>query len=94
MSLFVKVKKKPVVVDAVMWDGSEADALDILSFMGVNAGHYVAPTCFEIDAPLMIIYTLEGNMAAGPGDWIIRGVNGEFYPCKDEIFLKTYEVIE
>ena len=41
----------------------------------------------------MIIRTLEGDMLASSGDWIIKGVNGEFYPCKPEIFEKTYEEV-
>lgn len=41
----------------------------------------------------IIIETLEGNMKASPGDWIITGVNGERYPCKPDIFEKTYEVV-
>lgn len=42
----------------------------------------------------LIIQTLEGNMKADPGDWIITGVHGEKYPCKPDIFEKTYEPIE
>ena len=42
----------------------------------------------------MDIATLEGTMHASPGDYIIRGVNGEFYPCKPDIFVKTYEAVE
>ena len=41
----------------------------------------------------VVISTLEGKMLAAPGDWIIQGVNGEFYPCKDDIFRKTYEAL-
>jgi hypothetical protein len=41
-----------------------------------------------------IVLTLEGEMVAIPGDFIIRGVNGEFYPCKPDIFAKTYEAVE
>lgn len=40
------------------------------------------------------VYTLEGRVTARPGDWIIKGVNGEFYPCKPDIFEKTYEPVE
>ena len=40
----------------------------------------------------VFIYTLEGTMAAVPGDWIIRGVQGEFYPCKPDIFDATYDI--
>jgi len=50
----------------------------------------VAVRAYKTDKPL-IIHTLEGNMCAQVGDYIITGVNGEQYPCKEEIFLKTYE---
>ena len=42
----------------------------------------------------MVIHTLEGDMIARPGDYIITGVNGEQYPCKEEIFLKTYDKVK
>lgn len=42
----------------------------------------------------MVVTTLEGNMTAQIGDWIIRGVHGEFYPCKPDIFVETYEPVE
>lgn len=48
---------------------------------------------YQIDYP-MVIKTLEGDMYADPGDWIITGVNGETYPCKPDIFEKTYEAVE
>lgn len=58
-------------------------------------GHHVwryCPTCAYNDQPAHIaIQTLEGVMTASPGDWIIRGVQGEFYPCKPDIFATTYE---
>ena len=43
---------------------------------------------------VLIIHTLEGDMTVSEGDWIIKGVNGEFYPCKDDIFQKTYEKVD
>ena len=43
---------------------------------------------------ILIIETLEGNMTASPGDWIITGIKGEKYPCKNDIFLATYEAVE
>ena len=42
----------------------------------------------------MVIHTLEGDMVGNPGDWLITGVNGEQYPCKPDVFAKTYEEIE
>lgn len=78
-----KYRKKPVVIEAVQWTGENYD--EIGDFMGVSA------TC-QIDDDF-VIPTLEGEMRASPNDWIIRGVNGEFYPCKPDIFEKTYEVV-
>lgn len=59
---------------------------------GYHATHHYCPSCPFSDAPEKIsIDTLEGVITASPGDWIIRGVQGEFYPCKPDIFAATYE---
>jgi hypothetical protein len=80
-------RKKPVVIEAVQL---AEDSLDELAeFCGFNIG--------DVENPLygsgIVIETLEGNMLARKGDWIIKGVNGEFYPCKPDIFEKTYEKV-
>ena len=79
-----KYRKKPVVVEAVQWTGENVkEVLDFMEWR--NVAH---------DATLgLTINTLEGNHHASPGDWIIKGVQGEFYPCKPEIFEKTYEKV-
>jgi hypothetical protein len=77
-------RKKPVVIEAWQFDGSWASAspiiqmADSMSWTDSNGGQ------IEID-------TLEGAMTASAGDWIIKGVKGEFYPCKPDIFTATYE---
>jgi hypothetical protein len=76
-----KFRKKPVVIEAVQWDGSNYD--EIGDFMELNATLQIGDD--------FIIPTLEGEMRASPGDWIIKGVKGEFYPCKPDIFAATYE---
>jgi hypothetical protein len=78
-------RKKPVVIDAEQWDGSESSYVRILNLRGKSD--------FEIsrDWKSVIISTLEGTMYADIGDWIIRGVKGELYPCKPDIFEATYE---
>lgn len=81
----MKFRKKPVVIDAVQWLGH--NFIEIDSFITVE--HETYPANGEVYIP-----TLEGVMKAEKGDWIIRGVNGEFYPCKPDIFEKTYEVAE
>lgn len=83
-----KYRKKPVVIEAMQYPGLRewADAREILTWLdehGVSHTH---------DRGL-VIHTLEGDMRADPGDWIIKGVQGEFYPCKPDIFKATYERI-
>lgn len=85
-----KFRKKPVVVEAVQWDGKESSIEKIFKFVGKNTG-----ISYSFPDGTLRIPTLEGVMIASSGDWIIKGVNGEFYPCKPDIFEKTYErVIE
>ena len=74
-------RKIPVAVKAIMWDGNNiAELCD--EFLGFNDRYF-----FDMNGDLVIM-TLEGNMIARVGDFIIRGVDGEFYPCKNDIFLR------
>lgn len=77
----MKYRKKPVVIDAIQYNGENIE--QIVNF--TNKG-------IEFNGETMEIKTLEGNMKASVGDYIIKGVNGEFYPCKPDIFNKTYDV--
>jgi hypothetical protein len=83
----MRFRKKPVVIDAVQWlgTGESMDAIRALD-TGTRAVDFTADNVF--------IVTLEGQMTATIGDWIIKGVNGELYPCKPDIFLKTYDLAE
>ena len=81
-----KFRKKPVVIHAVQWDGSDNALIDI----GVLSRDK-ATVVGELEDGTLEIPTLEGVMKANLDDWIIRGVNGEIYPCKPDIFAKTYE---
>jgi hypothetical protein len=83
-------RKKPVVIEAFKWTGDENQTEDPEWI--INA---IKASKVRIDYnPLsMKIITLEGIMAANPGDFIIKGVQGEFYPCKPDIFEKTYEEV-
>jgi hypothetical protein len=77
----MKYRKKPVVVEAVKWTGNNVRELTAFCDkcrMGTGG---------------LYIRTLEGDMRALSGDFIIKGVNGEFYPCKPDIFKKTYEEV-
>lgn len=78
--------KKPVEIQACQINSADFDEMiDILKWCGGNPvdgnGHVIA------------IDTLEGTMFADPGDWIIKGVKGEFYPCKPDIFEASYEEV-
>ena len=77
-------RKKPVVITAVQWNG---DISEIIAAFG--RGFEFGPFSLWLRIP-----TLEGDMTAQPGDWIIRGVKGEYYPCKPDIFETTYEPVE
>ncbi|WP_286713792.1 hypothetical protein [Acinetobacter sp. UBA2581] len=90
----MKYRKKPVVIDAIQWDGKNAE--EVFSFTGNKAKFYEWHQYNEsgIDKHIIQINTLEGVMSANVGDYIIKGVQGEFYPCKPDIFEATYEVAE
>jgi hypothetical protein len=81
-------RKKPVVIEAIQWTGDMLDAEKVMEFF---EGAEAMPG-FQGNA--IHIYTLEGIMTASPDDWIIKGVKGEFYPCKPDIFEATYEAVE
>lgn len=81
----MKFRKKPVVIEAVQYLGGEESQDDICDFVGSDL--VVTDDC-------LIIPTLEGEHIASPGDWIIRGVAGEHYPCKPDIFAATYDAVE
>ena len=88
----MKFRKKPVVVDAIQYLPNEqsVNAIMELASSGTRTvENFVSPEGHYN----MYIETLEGKMQARIGDWIIRGVSGELYPCKPDIFLKTYEVV-
>ena len=84
-----KFRKKPVVIDAVQYDGNFR-CLDCFSIKEVS--HFIVSKDSE-GKQCIKMPTLEGEMIASIGDYIIRGVQGEFYPCKPDIFELTYEPI-
>ena len=91
-----KFRKKPVVVEAIQWTGSNLE--EIRNFVGGNLIEDWMEF-FDIKRELkkmlvsIAIDTLEGTMRVDYGDYIIKGVKGEFYPCKSDIFLATYEEV-
>lgn len=86
-----KYRKKPVVIEAKQFNGLD-DYLEIVEWVRESAGDSFADE-LEYRTPIMLINTLEGTMSANPSDWIIKGVQGEFYPCKPDIFDATYEPV-
>lgn len=86
-----RYRKKPVEIEAVQFRGSSTDIAHIQRW--IDGDEYVAPGMRTADRKSMMIETLEGLLKARPGDWIIRGVHGEFYPCKPDIFEATYEPV-
>ena len=81
-------RKKPVVIEAVQLEDLEVHTLiTIQQFVGLGKD------IFKVESDGLVIKTLEGDMKASIGDFIIKGVQGEFYPCKPDIFEKTYEKV-
>lgn len=96
-------RKRPVTIEARQLDGDTASDHDIYLWIEANTQGSFDPLSEEIPASGVsidpadgsyMIATLEGVMHARRGDWIIRGVAGEFYPCRDDIFHATYEPVE
>ena len=98
-----KYIKKQVVVEAIQWDGTLEKALEISQIDGLNSiiEYYSTKTVIigESTSSSVNTYeeiksfkikTLEGDMNVSKGDYIIKGIKGEFYPCKEDIFKKTY----
>lgn len=85
-----KYRTKPVVKEAIQWNGDNIS--DVMMFMYPLKPVYMER--FSNADDLVGIETLEGLMVASKGDWIIRGVKGEVYPCKPDIFEATYELVE
>jgi len=77
-----RFRKKPVVIEAIRWDGDWVAVCELA---------HGDPDIVRTPDGLLLIATSEGEMRARAGDWIIRGVKGEYYPCKPDIFEATYE---
>lgn len=93
-----KYRKNPVEVEAVKWDGSAEVASHIIDWI-LESDHHAELWCTtepcsdSIEDHVIRIRTLEGDMDVQPGGYVIRGVQGEFYPCKSDIFAVTYEEV-
>jgi hypothetical protein len=86
-------KKKPVTIQAIQWTGN--NLREVIDFTGLHESAAHKWTWDEykhvVETEGLKIFTLEGSMMASIGDFIIKGVKGEFYPCKPDIFASTYE---
>lgn len=103
----MKFRKKPVVIEAHQFAFLDADKANKPEFEGpppewlreAQRLPYGAEGSVTVGAdvegkPALLIHTLEGDHICSPGDWIIRGVKGELYPCKPDIFAATYEAVD
>lgn len=81
-----KYRKKPIIIEAIQYTGKNRDQILIELKMPSIAEDLISED--------LIIETLEGDMHASIGDYIIKGIKGEFYPCKPDIFEASYERIE
>lgn len=98
-----RFRKRPVEVDAIQWNGEVVDSRghptpprELTAFApgAVSMTQVGSKTHGGPDEFLPCIRTLEGTMTIRPGDWVVRGTKGEFYPVKPDIFAETYEPIE
>ncbi len=89
----MKFRKKPVIVDAIKWDGVNWN--EVTDFLKGAKFHREYKDKSNQSKDMQIwITTLEGEMRADTGDWIIKGIKGEFYPCKNDVFEATYELVK
>lgn len=86
----MKFRKKPVIIEAVQWFFNLADAYEN-NFPAIRI--FCGDKCHLDPFGGLFIHTLEGNLQASNRDWIIKGVKGEFYPCKPDIFELTYDAL-
>ena len=89
----VKYRKKPVVIDAFKWTGDREQLEDPIWIVEAIANGTVTIRSDCSSDVKLVVKTLEGEMTANRGDYIIRGVKGEIYPCKADIFEQTYEAV-
>ena len=94
----MKYRKKPVVIEAIKWRSNNLkETMEFLESefkYEPNTSYATKKFTYDDEYKRLYINTLEGVMRVSIGDYIIKGVNGEFYPCKPDIFEKTYEVVE
>jgi len=90
----MKYKKKPVIIDALHWDGSLAKMLTINEYFPELVTTHLDSNKQQGSVRMWSIATLEGYHVVSKGDYIIKGIKGEFYPCKPDIFELTYDAVD
>ena len=92
----MKYRKNPVIIEAIQWNGTNLE--EIKQFVGNSLEYDIHDAAWQVGKGVPIvnmrIKTLEGVVEVSKGDFVIKGVNEEFYPCKPDIFEKTYEAVE
>jgi len=102
--MITKFKKKPVEIDAIQYTAPiYSNIIDFIESFGDNSREILVKVYDNINehrdisnmggTSHLAIRTLEGNMKISNGDWIIRGIKGEYYPCKHDIFIATYDAV-
>lgn len=89
----LKYRKKPVVIEAIQFKDDPKTLSKLSSFLE-STNRPVRVSYEDPKNPTMLIETLEGTMRADVGDYIIKGIQGECYPCKPDIFKATYEPVK
>jgi hypothetical protein len=89
--VITKQYRKTAATEAVVWDGTPGQANEIVNWINGAGGRCTA--AFRDDGNRVAIATLEGTMLAAPGDAILRGNDNEFWPCRGDIFARTYEPV-
>ena len=95
----MKYRKKPVIIDAIQWNGDNLSEVICFTDGSIGNNRQIQKTSWKEYRELVKnegfkVYTLEGIMNVNIGDFVIRGVKGELYPCKPDIFELTYELID
>ena len=94
----MKYRKKPVIIEAIQWNGTNLK--EVMEFIGSefrydeNSNYITNKFLYNKFTRELAINTLEGTMKVAKGDYIIKGIKGEFYPCKHDIFINTYDEVE
>jgi hypothetical protein len=94
--MVIKATKKPVTIECIQWNGKNKEEIE--QFCGKDCKFELDTHAYDAGvAPPrwnLYIHTLEGDHYAIESDYIIKGVKGEFYPCKEDIFLQTYDIVQ